>query len=121
VRDDCAPVPAIVRHYAAILAAWSHAAPETSVQGSRAELRLSLGSKTFVAVFGRSKKNWSVRSIEIRHGDQTASFTSSELATALNVLLGHQPLTPTTQTAKATSPRRTNATIRERRTTVIRV
>ena len=119
--DDSPPIPAIVRHYAAILTAWSHATPETSLQGSRAELRLSVGSKTFVAVFGRRKKNWSVRSIEIRHGDQTATFTRSELTTALNVLLGREPLAPATQTAKATSPHRTSATIRERRTTVIRV
>jgi len=26
MRDDSPPIPAIVRHYAAILAAWSHAA-----------------------------------------------------------------------------------------------
>lgn len=119
--DDPAAVPAIVRHYAAILGAWSHATPEISVQGSQAELRLSLGSKMFVAVFGRRKDNWSARSIEIRHGEHTAAFARGELARALAVLLGHEPLALAPQAVKATSRTRADATIRERRTTVIRV
>ena len=125
MRDDAPPVPAIVRHHAAILAAWSHATPEITVQGSRAELRLSLGlglglgPRMFVAVFGRRKSNWSARGIEIRDGERTATFARGELARALAVLLGHEPLAPP-RTVRPGSPR-PSAAIRERRTTVIRV
>ncbi|MGH3275740.1 MAG: hypothetical protein ACRDNZ_15620 [Streptosporangiaceae bacterium] len=118
--DDSPPTPAIVRHYAAILAAWSHATPEISVQGSRAELRLSLGSKMFVAIFACRKNNWSARGIEIRNGERTAAFARGELTRALAVLLGHEPLATAPQAVKASSPG-ASATIRERRTTVIRV
>jgi hypothetical protein len=119
VRDVAPSIPAIVRHHAAILAAWSHATPEISVQGSRAELRLSLGPRTFVAVFGRRKRNWSARGIEIRSGEHTAAFARGELARALAVLLGHEPMAPP-PAARPPSPR-PSATIRERRTTVMRV
>jgi len=119
VRDDAPPIPAIVRHHAAILVAWSHATPEISMQASRAELRLSLGPRTFVAVFGRRKSNWSARGIEIRDGEHAAAFARGELARALAVLLGHEPTAPR-PAARPRSPR-PSAAIRERRTTVMRV
>ena len=77
--------------------------------------------KVFVAVFGCRKRNWSLRSIEVRRGEQTATFTRGELAKAIAALLGHELLAPTLQAINATSGPRTDATLRERRTTVIRV
>lgn len=119
--DDSARVPAMVCHYAAYLRAWLHVTPEISMNGSQAELRLNFGKKMFVAVFGCRKKNWSLRHIEIRRGEHTATFTRSELAKAMATLLGHEPLAPTPQAINATCGPRTDATLRERRTTVIRV
>ncbi|HUY50571.1 MAG TPA: hypothetical protein VMV92_33505 [Streptosporangiaceae bacterium] len=119
--DDPVPVPAMVRHYAAFFRTWAHATPETSVTGNRAELHLSFGSKVLVAVFGCRKKNWSLRSIEVCRGEQTANFTRGELAKAMAALLGHEPLAPTPQAINATSGPRTDTALRERRTTVIRV
>src|SRR5215472_962026 len=75
--------------------AWLHVTPQTSVHGNRAELRLNFGTKMFVAVFGCRKKAWPLRHIEIRRGEQTATFTPGELATAMAALLGHEPLAPT--------------------------
>jgi hypothetical protein len=121
VPDDSAAIPAIVCHYVAYFRAWLNVTPETSVHGNRAELRLNFGKKMFVAVFGCRKKTWSLRHIEIRRGEQTATFTRSELATAMAALLGQEPLAPTPQAISATSRPRTDTTLRERRTTVIRV
>jgi hypothetical protein len=111
----------MVCHYAAYMRAWLHVTPETSVNGNRAELRLSFGKKTFVAVFGCRKKNWQLHHIELRRGEQTTTFARGELAKAMAALLGHEPLAPTPQAISATSGPRTDATLRERRTTVIRV
>jgi hypothetical protein len=72
VPDDAAAIPAMACHYAAILRAWSHVAPETSVHSNQAELRLGLGNKMFVAIFGCRTKNWSLHSIEVRRGKHTA-------------------------------------------------
>ncbi len=119
--DASAPVPAMVCHYAAYMRAWLQVTPETSVTGNRAELRLNFGKKMFVAVFGCRKKNWSLRHVEIRRGEQIATFTPGELAKATAALLGYEPLAPTPQAINATSGPRTDATLRERRTTVIRV
>ncbi|HUY48284.1 MAG TPA: hypothetical protein VMV92_21565 [Streptosporangiaceae bacterium] len=91
------------------------------MNGNHAELCLNLGNKMLVVIFGCRKKNWSVRSVEVRRGEQTAAFARGELAKAVAVLLGHEPLAPTPQAIKATSGPRTDATLRERRTTVIRI
>lgn len=93
--DDSGHVPAMICHYAAYMRAWLHVTPEISMNGSQAELRLNLGKKMFVAVFGCRKKNWSLHHVEIRRGEQTATFTRSELAQAMATLLGHEPLAPT--------------------------
>jgi len=111
----------MVCHYAAYMRAWLHVTPQTSVDGNRAELRLNFGNKMFVAVFGCRKKTWSLRHVEIRRGEQTATFTPDELATAMAALLGHEPLAPTPQAISATCGPRTDTTLRGRRTTVIRV
>jgi hypothetical protein len=114
------PQPAIVRHYAAYLQAKAHIAPETHVNGASAELRITTGEKTLVLVFSYRKKKWSLRTIEIRHGEQTTSFTPGQLAKAIAALLGHQPPAGTQQAVNAASGPRTDAALRERRTTVIR-
>jgi hypothetical protein len=120
VRDDPPPIPALVCHYAAYLATWLQVTPDTRVHGNQAELRVNFGNKMFVAIFGSRKKNWSLHSIEIRRGEQTATFTRGELAKAMAALLGHEPLAPAPQAVKGTSGLRTDALLRERRTTVIR-
>jgi hypothetical protein len=120
VPDDSARVPAMVCHYAAYLRAWLHVTPEIWVEGSQAELRLNFGNKLFVAVFGSRKKKWSLRHVEIRRGEQTATFSRSDLAKAMATLLGQEPMAPTPQAIKASSRARTDTTLRERRTTVIR-
>ena len=119
--DDSAAIPAMVCHYAAYLRAWLQATPETIVHGNRAELRLNFGNKMLVAVLGCRQKNWSLRHIEIRRGERTATFTCGELAKAMAALLGHEPLAPTPQAISVTSGPRTDTTLRERRATVIRV
>jgi hypothetical protein len=58
--------------------------------------------------------------IEIRRGEQAATFTRSEVAKAIATLLGEQPMAPVPQMAKADSRPRTDMTLRERRATVIR-
>jgi hypothetical protein len=120
VPDDSAPVPAMVRHHAAYLGAWLHVTPQTSVDGNRAELRLTFGKKVFVAVFGCHKKAWSLRHIEIRRAERTATFTRRAGQGDGRVT---RPRTagPTPQVISATCGPRTDTTLRERRTTVIRV
>ena len=119
--DDPAPVPAMVSHWAAYLRAWLHVTPETSINGNQAELRLRFGNKTFTAIFRCHKKTWTLSHIQIRHGQRTATFTPGELATAMAALLGHEPLAPTPRAISATCGPRTDTTLRQRRTTVIRV
>jgi len=110
----------LVCHHAAYLRAWLHVTPETSVDGNQAELRLHFGTKTFAAIFGCRKKTWTLRSIEVRRGEQTATFTRGELVKAMATLLGQEPMAPAPQAIKASSRPQTNATLRERRTRVIR-
>jgi hypothetical protein len=110
-----------VRHYDAYLQAWLHVTPEISMATNKAELCLTFGKKTFVAVFGCRKKNWSLRHVQIRCGDRTATFARSELVKAMATLLGQEPMAPPPQAIKSHSGPRTDATLRERRTTVIRI
>jgi hypothetical protein len=120
VPDDSARVPAVIGHYAAFFRTWARVTPEIDVTGNHAELLLRFGSKMLVAIFGCRKTNWSLRGIKIRSGGQTLSFTRAELATAMAAFLGHEPMAPTPQAVKASSRPRTDGTLRERRTTVIR-
>jgi hypothetical protein len=95
--------------------------PEVSVDGNRAEVRLGVGAKVLVAIFGCRKKTWSLRSVEVRRGEHATTFTWGELAKAAAALLGHEPLAPAPLAVNGVSGRRTDAALRERRTTVIRV
>jgi hypothetical protein len=83
-------------------------------------MHLDLGTTSLVAIFGCRRKAWFLRSIQIRRGEQTATFSRGELTKAIAVLLGQQPMAPTPGAVTATSGPRTDATLRERRTTVIR-
>ena len=119
--DKPAAIPAMVCHYAAYVRARVHETPETWVSGNQAELRVRLGRKMLVAIFGCRKKKWSLRRIEIRRGQQTAAFPRGDLARAIATLLGHEPLIPAPPPVSGTSGPRTDAMLRERRPTVIRV
>jgi hypothetical protein len=110
----------MVCHWAAYLRAWLHVTPQTSVHGNHPELRLRFGRKTFAAIFACRKQTWILHHIEIRRGEHTATFTRSELAQAMAVLIGQEPMAPSPQAAKASTGPRTDTTLRERRTTVIR-
>jgi hypothetical protein len=72
-------------------------------------------------VFGRRKKKWLLRTIEIRHHHQTTSFTRGELAKAIAALLGQEPPIPAKQAINGASGLRTDAVLREHARTVIRV
>jgi hypothetical protein len=88
--DSPARVTSMVCHYAAYLRARAHVTPEVSVDGNRAEVRLGVGAKVLVAIFGYRKKNWSLRSVEVRRGEQATTFTRGELAKAVAALLGRR-------------------------------
>ncbi|HUY44382.1 MAG TPA: hypothetical protein VMV92_01450 [Streptosporangiaceae bacterium] len=92
--DSPARVPSMVCHYAAYLRARAHVTPEIRVDGNRAEPRLGVGAKVLVAIFGYRKQNWSLRSVEVRRGEQATTFTRGELAKAMAALLGHEPQAP---------------------------
>ena len=119
--DSPARVPSMVCHYAAYLRARAHVTPGVSVDGNRAEVCLGVGDKVLVAVFGCRKKNWSLRSVEVRRGEQATTFTRGELAKAVAALLGDEPQAPAPLAVSGVSGPRTDAALRERRTTVIRV
>ena len=119
--DSPARVPAMVSHCAAYLQARAHVTPEISVDGNRAEIHLGAGEGVLVAVFGCRKRNWSLCSIEVRRGEQIATFTRGELAEAVAALLGHEPPAPGPLPVSGAWWPRADATLRERRTTVIRV
>ncbi len=118
--DSPARVPAMVCHYAAYLRARAHVMPEVSVDGNRAELRLGVGAKVLVAIFGCRKKTWSLRSVEVRRGEQTTTFTRGKLAKAMAALLGHEPQAPTPLAINGALGPRTDAALRERSTTPVR-
>jgi hypothetical protein len=120
VPGEPVPIPAMVRHYAAYLQTWVRVTPETSVSGNQAELRLRFGRKIFVLAFRCRKKSWSLHRIEIRHGEQTATFTRGELDKAIATLLGQEPMAPAPLAPKASPRPQTDSTLRERRITVIR-
>lgn len=117
--DSPARVPSMVCRYAAHLRARAHVTPEISVNQNRAELRLGVGAKVLVAIFGYRKKNWSLRSVEVRRGEQTTTVTRGELAKAMAALLGHEPQAPAPLAINGASGPRTDAALRERRTAVI--
>lgn len=119
--DTSPPLPAIVRHYAAYLRAKAHITPEASVSGGKADVAISIGEKTLVLIFVLRKKKWSLRKVEVRHGHQTDSFTRDELAKAVAALLGSQALTSSKPVIGGTSGPRTDARLREKRNTVIRI
>jgi hypothetical protein len=119
--DSPARVPSMVCHYAAYLRARAHVTPGVSVDGNRAEVRLGVGDKVLVAVFACRKKNWSLRGVEVRRGEQATIFTRGELAKAVAALLGDEPLAPALLAVSGAAGPRAGAGLRERRTTVIRV
>jgi hypothetical protein len=75
-------------------------------EGARGRLRLP-------------QKNWSLHSVEIRSSEHTTTFTRGDLTKAMAALLGHEPQAPAPLAINGASEPRTDATLRERRTTVI--
>jgi hypothetical protein len=118
--DNPARVPAMISHCAAYLQARAHATPEVSANGNRAEIHLSTGGGVLQAVFGCHKRNWSLRSIEVRRAGQITTFPRGELAEAVATLLGREPQAPGPLPVSGGWWPRADATLREQRTTVIR-
>jgi hypothetical protein len=121
MTDSPALVPTAVRHYAAYLRAKATITPDICVRGRAAEVCISTGEKTLVLRFGCRKTKWSLHSIEIRGGEQTAHFTRGELTKAIAALLGQEPPAAAPQAINSASGARTDAALRQQRTTVIRV
>jgi len=84
--DSPARVPAMVSHCAAYLQARAHATPEISVDRNRAEIHLGSGEGVLVAVFGCRKRNWSLRSIEVRPRRADHDVHRGEMAEAVAAL-----------------------------------
>lgn len=80
-------VPRVVASYAVYLHARTRAVPEATVVGDRAGLVLAVGDTTLVLEFGCRGRDWSLRSAEVRSGEQTATFARGELAAAVTALL----------------------------------
>ncbi len=92
--DTCAPVPAVVRRYAAYLRAKTQITLETTVDGDRADTRATTGDGALTLLFRCSGKNeWSLRGGEVQRGTQTATFVCGQVASAAAVFLGDEPLT----------------------------
>jgi len=88
-------MPSIVSQYAAYLRARAHKTPEITVNGDQAEARVSIGDRELILLFRSSRKNeWVLRSAEVRHGAQTATFARGQLMKATAVLLSDEPLPP---------------------------
>jgi hypothetical protein len=118
--DTPARIPAMISHCAAYLQARAHATPEISMNGHQAKIHLSTGGGVLKAVFGCRKRNWSLRSIEVRRAGQITTFTHGELAEAVAALLGHEPQAPGPLPVSGAWWPRADATLREQHTTVIR-
>jgi hypothetical protein len=48
--------------------------PRSAWTATQANVHLSVGAEVLVAVFGCRKKNWSLRSVEVRRGKQATTF-----------------------------------------------
>ena len=114
-------VPTIVTHYRAYLQAKTKLIAEVSVGERESTLAISPGDRNLTLVFMRRKQKWCLHSIAVRRDEKTTSFTKGELARAIAALLGHEPAIPTKSAISGASGPRTNAALRERQNTVIRV
>jgi hypothetical protein len=121
VTDTPPTIPTIVAHYAAYLRAKTKLNTEISMKGDEASLTIGSDDRHLTLAFTRRKQKWLLRRIEVRRGDETRSFTQGELAKAIAALLGRTPLTSAQPAVTVNSGPRTDATLRERRNTVIRV
>jgi hypothetical protein len=88
-------MPSVVSQYAAYLRARAHKTPEITVNGDQADARVSMGDRELILLFRRNRKNeWVLRSAEVRHGAQTATFARGQLMKATAVLLSDEPPPP---------------------------
>lgn len=82
-----ASVPQVVASYATYLRTRTGASPATSVTGDHAALTLSIGDRILVLAFECQRREWSLRSAEVRNGDQATAFARGKLAGAVTALL----------------------------------
>lgn len=113
--------PAIVVHFGAYLRAKTKLSPEIRLKDNEASLTVSTGDRHLMLLFRRRKQRWLVRRFEVKRGDEITSFTQGELAKAIAALLGRETPTNMQPGLSGTSGPRTDAMLRERRNTVIRV
>jgi len=98
--DGGAPVPAVVSQYAAYLQAKAQVTPEITVNGDRADVRISIGDSAIVLAFRCPGKEWALHSAEVQRGTQTATFTRGQLARATAAFLSHEPPTSASPSRK---------------------
>jgi hypothetical protein len=99
--DGSPQVPAVVSQYAAYLRAKAQVTPEITVNGDRADVRISIGDSAIVLAFRcPGNKEWALHSAEVQRGTQTATFTRGQLAHATAAFLSHEPSTSTSPSRK---------------------
>ena len=121
VTDMPPAIPAIAAHYGAYLRAKTKLSPETIMKDGQAILTIGQDERVLTLIFLCRKRKWSMRCIEIRRGEDTASFTEGDLAKAIAAFLAPESVAAAQPTACGTSGPRTDAALRERRNTVVRV
>lgn len=113
--------PAIVVHLGAYLRAKTKLSPEICLNDNEASVTVSTGDRHLMLVFRRRRQRWLVRRFQVKRGDEITSFTQGALAKAIAALLGRETPTNAQPGLSGTSRPRTDAMLRERRNTVIRV
>lgn len=87
IASDGNAVPQVVTTYAGYLRASTHAEPEVSVTGGRAQVSVSRSGRTLVLAFLLRRQEWALDSAELRCGEQARTFGRRELARAVAALL----------------------------------
>ncbi|MFI5067770.1 MAG: hypothetical protein ACHP9Z_27825 [Streptosporangiales bacterium] len=91
-HGDLVPVPQVAGSYAGYLRAKAHIQPETRVGGGQAVVNVSNGASTLTLLFRcHAEQEWSLRSAEVRRGDQAKAFHRGEITQAVAALLGREP------------------------------
>ena len=91
-HGDPGPVPQVVGSYASYLRAKAHIQPETTVDGGQAVMNVSNGASTLTLLFRcHGERQWSLRSAEVRRGEQATAFYRGEITQAVAVLPGREP------------------------------
>lgn len=114
-------IPGIVAHYGAYLRAKSGLTPEINIDGAEGTLTIGRGDALLTLDFARRKQRWQLRRIEVTRSGGAAEFSPGELAKAVAALLGAAPVTADPPSISGTSGPPTDAALRGKRQTVLRI